>query len=94
MLRTTLDCICNRDQVLMSYAAVIARRIRQTQIEIGMELIEKSGLLQEFSEFYEKRNKTNILIGIEEFAKLHPDKFYVPDQTESYGHFKWFKNIK
>lgn len=55
-------------------------------IKLTCETFEKAGLLNEFHEFYEKNLYRFINLGFEgvakEFAKMHPDVFYIPDEAK------------
>ncbi len=90
----TFDCICD-DESLTSCSPlpdglaeiIIQRNLEETELMICIEMIQEAGLLDQFKDFYLKRITMPIFDAIKEFGRLHPDKFYVSDETESYGKY-------
>lgn len=74
-------------QTIRAAAAVIATNIRNTEIELFLDVLKKAGLLGAFKKFYEEGQALNIFESMREFAKLHPDKFSSPEKIETYEKF-------
>lgn len=78
----------NDDQILDEVAVILSGSIRESQMKIVLQSIKELGLYEEFEKFYLTRWQERHIFDIfVEFGRLHPDKFHIPDQTESYGHF-------
>lgn len=67
--------------------SIISHCKKACTIELTCKTFEKAGLMNEFNEFYKNNTYRNVMDGIEfedlakEFAKMHPDVFYVPEEV-------------
>lgn len=68
-------------------ASLIKRNLEETQLMLVFQSFEDNGMKEEFLKFLQTSKAKNIFDAMREFAKLHPDKFYVPDPMEPYGKF-------
>jgi hypothetical protein len=89
-----LECVCNDETLTTTSpfpeglaARLLQKNLEETQFKLAFEVIEKSGMIEEFKKFYLQRQDRNVFEVMKEFGKLHPDKFYVPEETEIYAKF-------
>ena len=80
-----LECMCNEDPAIRLAASILAQNIHETEIKIALESMEKLGLMEEFKDFYSKAKIPNVIEAMQEFSKLHPDKFYLPKDNVKYA---------
>lgn len=87
-----MDCVCDDESLTtcsefpVGLAAImIKRNLQETQLTLAFHSLEEVGLEEEFEKFLSEAKPENIFDAMREFAKLHPDKFYVPDPMEPYG---------
>ncbi len=74
------------DDFLNVMSRQIAENLREMQTAICYDMIKKAGLWEEFLEFTKAFPLCTPEV-IKEFGRLHPDKFAIPEQDESYGKF-------
>jgi len=67
-------------------ASMIYNNMMDTQYKLMYRMIKDAGLWDQFVDFSTKYPLCTEEV-FKEFGKLHPDKFYVPDEDKSYGDF-------
>lgn len=89
-----LECGCNDENLTTTSpfpeglaARLLQKNLEETQFKLAFEVIEKSGMIEEFKKFYLERQDRNVFEVMKEFGRLHPDKFYVQEETEIYAKF-------
>lgn len=95
----TVDCVCDDETLTTTSpfpeglaARILQKNLEETQFKLAFEVIEKSGMIEEFKKFYLERQDRNVFDVMKEFGKLHPNKFYVPEETEGYS--KYIRIVK
>lgn len=89
-----LECVCDDESLTTCSAfptglaaSIIKRNLEETQLMLAFKCLEDAGMAEEFEKYLNETKPINILDAIQAFAKLHPDKFYVPDNIEPNGKF-------
>jgi hypothetical protein len=78
---------CDSEISMSLVASLIKRNMEETQLKIAYQTLESSGMADEFQNFISENLHLHLFDAMREFAKLHPDKFYIPDEMEPYGKF-------
>lgn len=81
-----LECECNIDhatrRAMNAAVSLISQNLQENQLKIAFETIKNSGLWDEFEDFAKDKRLQIIWDTIIQFGKKHPDKFYVPHDSE------------
>lgn len=82
------ECYKNRkhpnDHYIDIASKMIARSIEETKVKLQFDMIEKSGLWDEFRKFCINRAEETIFDTIIKFCKKYPEKFQLLDFKDQY----------
>ena len=77
----------HEDPVLVETAKLLAMSIQGREEDLALSTIRMAGVYEEFEKFWDERRHKPILDVIDEFGRLHPDKFYIPEDANAYGKY-------